>query len=216
MMKKTLFTALCAAGLAVGANGLWVDSLEAADHAEAPIAGADPAADIADFYAWHTVNGTVVSVITFAPFGATTAAGVYDDEVLYSIEVDLGTQDQVSDATMHFRFGQNTAGDWGIEATMVNPLGNITFSGPVETVITEEIAPSQNVTLWAGAADDPFFFNQTGFNNTLSTATLAFDGSDQVAGLNVTAIVVETPAPIDFTTFQPVTNFDTWATTSRL
>ena len=51
MSKKTFFTGLTAAALVAGAAGLWQGDLQAADHAEAPATGADPVADIADYYA---------------------------------------------------------------------------------------------------------------------------------------------------------------------
>lgn len=215
MHKKTLLTACAAAGLALGATVLGVQTPQAADHAEAPGTQADASADIADYYAWHTGTGTIVNVITFAPFGATTGTGVYDADVLYGVHVDLDA-DNVADSDMWFRFGQNGAGDWGIQATLSDPLGTIVIDGAVETNIAHEILPGQDINLWAGVADDPFFFDATGFNDTLATGTLAFTGADGVAGLNVTAIVIETPAPLDSSTFQPITSFQTWATTSRL
>jgi hypothetical protein len=215
MKKRTVLTAIAAAGLAVGATFLEVETLEAADHAEAPGTQADAVADIADYYAWHTANDTIVNVITFAPFGTTTATGVYDADVLYGVHVDLDL-DNVADSDMWFRFGQNAAGDWGVQATLVDALGTIVVEGAVETNITHEIVPTQDINLWAGAADDPFFFDATGFSDTLSTGTISFTTADAIAGLNVTSIVIETPAPLDSSTFQPITSFQTWATTSRL
>jgi hypothetical protein len=43
-----------------------VAGVRAADHAEAPLSQADPAADIADVYAWHdSAEGTLTTVVTF-------------------------------------------------------------------------------------------------------------------------------------------------------
>ena len=44
---------------------------QAADHAEAPLVRDDPAADIADVYAWHDPKrGTLTAIVTFDGFKA--------------------------------------------------------------------------------------------------------------------------------------------------
>lgn len=189
-------TAVCAGG-AFLANGVF-----AADHAEAPLAGADPAADIADFYAWHTADDTVVAVITFAGAGADSPT--YDNETLYTFHFDTD-DDAVSDIDVHARFGTNGEGDWGLQVTNL-PGASGVVEGDVDTALTDGTA-----TAWAGPADDPFFFDLDGYLATLDSGSLSFTAVDFFAGLNVTAIVIEFDlAELGSDTFQ------TWATTGRL
>lgn len=177
----------------------------AADHADSPAAAADPAADIGDFYAWHTADGSIVSIITFSPLTAAGGSALYDADVLYSMHVDVDA-DGAADAWLNVRFGQNSAGDWGVQAEV--PGVSDPVSGPVGEVIEQD-----GVKLYAGLTDDPFFFDLQGFNDTLATGTIAFDSTrDSIAGLNVTAVVVEFDAAA---AVGSATQIQTWATTAR-
>ncbi len=182
----------------------------AADHAEAPLSGADSAADIADFYSWYKSDtGTLVFVVTVAPLtGATSDGGAatYDADVLYGVHVD-NDGDNLADHDIWIRFGQNGAGDWGIQTS------GVPGSDPFDGAVGAAVANAAGDQVWAGLADDPFFFDLEGYTNTLSTGTLAFDGTrDSLAGVNVTAIVLEVDAAgllgSDGT-------LQTWATTGR-
>jgi len=178
----------------------------AADHIEAPLASADPAADIADFYAWPTTDGKIVGIITFAGAGSSGAGGVYDADVAYGFHID-NTGDNVADINVWARFGQDGDGNWGLQVSNL-PGGDATVEGAVETVIDG----GGGLSVWAGQAEDPFFFDLEGFQGTLSTGDIAFTGADFFAGLNVTGIVVQMSAGA-------VVNADhdmqIWATTSR-
>lgn len=175
----------------------------AADHAEAPGSSADAAADIADFFA-HVDNDTFVGAITFAGL-STSQQGTYDTDVLYTIHIDQDL-DAVSDLDIEFRFGQNSAGEWGVQATNLPDISML--MGPVESVLTEG-----DFKLFAGQRDDPFFFDLQGFNDTLMTGTLGFDSNrDSLAGTNVTAIVFSGPASA---ISGGQTSIQTWATTAR-
>ena len=70
MKRKHNVMKLAIVGLGAATLLLANDGVYAADHAEAPGSGADPAADIADFYAWHTDEGKLVIAVTFAGLGA--------------------------------------------------------------------------------------------------------------------------------------------------
>ncbi|NNE08711.1 MAG: DUF4331 family protein [Gemmatimonadetes bacterium] len=183
----------------------------AADHMEAPGTQADPAADIADVYAWHDA-GRLVTAITFAGLRAPVAGqdGTYDEDVLYEVRIgrDGGTFPTTyeADVKIGIRFAQEN-GNWTVTASNVpGTTGDVT--GAVGTVIDD-----QNVQLYAGLRDDPFFFDLEGFNNTLATGTLMFDSTrDSVAGLNCTAIVLE----MDLSSAAGGgSNLYIWATTSR-
>jgi len=184
----------------------------AADHAEAPGTQADPAGDIADYYAWAS-DGTIKAALTYNALLAPGDASVYDGDVLYTMHFDVDG-DAVSDHDIHFRFGMNSAGNWGVQA-MGFPGAGAAVQGPVEAVI-----PAPGGMLFAGLRDDPFFFDLTGFTNTVTYGTL-FDGSalyfdstrDDLAGTNVMSIVVEFDA---VSLLGADTDFQTWATSSRI
>ena len=211
MNRNKNFMKLAVVGLGAAALLLANDGVYAADHAEAPGAGADPAADIADFFAWHTDSGTLVGIVTFAGLGAPGSGGTYDTGVLYGIHID-NNADDVADINIWCRFGTNMAEDmWGLQCENVPGA-----AGPLMGMVDTPIADADNdaVKIWAGPRDDPFFFDLDGYTETLETGTLSFDSmNDTFAGTNVTAIVVEmdaAAAAADGTTLQ------TWVTTARL
>ena len=177
----------------------------AADHAEAPGTQADPAADIADFYAWSD-GSTVTAIVTYNPLMIPGDPAVYDADVLYTIHFDLDA-DAVSDHDIHVRFGQNAEGSWGVQATGV-PGAGAGVQGPVESVVA-----GPGSMLYAGLRDDPFFFDIDGFTETVTTGTLAFTATDGIAGANVMTIALEFDAP---SLLGAGTAFQTWATTSRI
>jgi len=178
----------------------------AADHIEAPLASADPAADITDFYAWPTKDGMIVGILTFAGAGSSGAGAVYDPDVAYGFHID-NDGDNLPDIDIWARFGQSEGGDWGLQITNL-PGGDAVVEGPVETAIDA----GGGLSVWAGHAEDPFFFDLEGFNETLSTGAIGFTGADFFAGLNVTGIVIQMSAGA-------VVNADhdmqIWTTTSR-
>lgn len=178
----------------------------AADHAEAPGASADPAADIGDLYAWHS-GEKLVTVLTFNPLGAAGQAN-YDADVLYSIHIDSDGDNQ-PDHEIQARFGQNLAGEWGIQVMGLPGADSATTVGAAG----ESIDAGGGAMIYSGVNDDPFFFDVTGFGDTLATGTVAFTGTDGLAGLNVNAIVLEFP-------FADVVGangtLQVWTTTSRL
>lgn len=177
----------------------------AADHGEAPAAFADPPADIADFYAWHTANGTIVAVITVQPLAASGDDAMYDADVLYGVHIDTDL-DTSPDTDIWVRFGQDSEGNWGVQAEGL-PGASGTVSGAVETVLEDG-----NTKVWAGMRDDPFFFDAEGYGNTLSTGSVAFTGADFFAGLNALAIVLEFDTAA---TVGAEHQIQTWATTGR-
>jgi Domain of unknown function (DUF4331) len=180
----------------------------AADHNEAPGTLADHSADIDDVYAWHD-GDTIVAIVTFGGPGGDPAAdpGAYDADLLYQLHLD-NDGDFTSDLDVSVRFGQNPSGDWGVQVEGL-PGASGTLVGPVDTAI--DAGSGRQVQ--AGTFDDPFFFDLTGFKDTLTTGTLAFDNSrDSFAGKNVRAIVLEMDAA---TATGAGTLVRLWATTGR-
>lgn len=182
---------------------------QAADHTEATSVGVgDPASNIGDYYAWHTEDGDIVAVLSVDAAKAPIAdqSGNYDADVLYAMHFDTDA-DQMPDETILLRFGQNSAGAWGVQAEGI-PGASATLSGAVETNLDD----GAGAGLFAGLRDDPFFFDLDGFNMTAGTGTLSFDSTrDSIAGTNATALVVSFPASA-----LGSTSFDTWAATARI
>lgn len=208
--KNKWITALGVTALVAAAVQLNPQEVTAADHADAPLTADDAAADIGDFYAWHTERGTIVAVMTFACLRAPGDAAVYEPDTLYTIHIDnTATQaenddvfdndnDNESDVQIHVRVGQNDAGDWGVQFNGVPGADDETFVGPVQTALSNGTASAI-----LGDFDDPFFFDFEGFlatrDNLLDDADpadVAFSGLagapvDFFAGTNCMAVVTE-------------------------
>jgi hypothetical protein len=187
MNKTRKNAALVALGLVVAAAfPLLTDTVNAADHLDAPKTKMNQAADITDVYAWHTGDGKVVAVLNFSGFVEAGQSVMFDANVLYTIHVD-SDDDKQPDHEVLIRFGQNGAGNWGFQISDL-PGGAPVIEGPVGTTVTTDLG----LRVWAGQRDDPFFFDLAGFNETLMSGTLSFDpGSDTFAKTNVGSIIVE-------------------------
>lgn len=165
---------------------LLTDTVNAADHLDAPKSKANLAADITDVYAWHTGDGKIVAVLNFAGFNEIGAPAKFSKDVLYVIHVD-NDGDNVSDFDTLIRFGQDAASNWGVQVSDL-PGGDAVVVGPVGTTIDAGLG----LRVWAGLRDDPFFFDLDGFGKTLMTGTLSFDPThDTFAKTNVSSIIVE-------------------------
>lgn len=206
MTRARSITGLVLAGLAAAAaTPLLTHEVSAADHLDAPNTMAKQAADITDVYAWHTEDGKVVAVLNFAGLGEVGQSATYNPDILYGIHID-NDGDNESDLDTWIRFGQNGAGDWGVQVVGL-PGSADPLVGPIETTITGQLG----LRVFAGLRDDPFFFDLDGFKATLMSGALSFDSmNDTFAQTNVTSIVVEmsTDAILD-----GGTTFALWATT---
>ena len=206
MTRARTISGFLVAGLAVAASApLLSHDVNAADHLDAPKAQANIPADITDVHAWHTDAGKVVAILSFAGLTEVGLPATYDPSVLYGIHVD-NDGDFAPDLTTWIRFGQNGAGDWGVQVVGL-PGSEDPIVGPVETVLTGNLG----LRVFAGLRDDAFFFDLQGLNETLMTGDLSFDAKrDTFAQTNVTAIAVEmsTDAVIG-----GGTTFNLWTTT---
>lgn len=209
MTNTKRYTRLAVVGL--GAASLLMlthDGVQAADHNEAPGTMADNAADLADHYLWHTDEGKLVMVMTFAGLAEAGADPTYDLDALYGFHLDTNA-DAVADVDIWCRFGTNMAMDeWGVQC--LNIPGS---AGPVEGLVETNIDGGSGIMVYAGPREDPFFFDLDGYKDTLMSGTLSFDPmNDTFAGLNVTAIVIEMETAmavgVDGT-------LQTWVTTGR-
>ena len=188
-------------------------SASAADHTDPPSrVGSAGAADIADLYAWHTTEGNstkLITALTFAGLQAPSAdqTGTYDPDVLYGIHID-NDGDHLADFDIYVRFGENAMGEWGVQ------IANIPGEGAPLVGAVEQPIEGASAKAWVGLRDDPFFFDLTGFQETLSVGALAFDPTrDSFAGTNVTAVVIEMSLDAALSSGS---SLNLWATTSNI
>ena len=209
-LRRTI-AGLLSVGLVAGASlALMTGLATAADHIDSPstMSSENRTADILDFYTWHTDNDRIIAIITYASFIEAGAPPEYGSDVVYGIHVD-NDLDQVADNDIWIRFGQNGNSDWGVQVEGLPGVAEPVV-GPVSTPI--DAGPGAH-RVWAGIADDPFFFDFEGFVTTLETSTVSFDNTnDTFAGFNVMAIVVE--ISIDGASGGN-DNIDLWATTRK-
>ena len=196
----SLGIAVARAVAALGVVTLLALGAQAADHRESALTTGDPAADIADVYAWHDdVQRTLVAAITFDGIKTPTPGqeGTFDPDVLYTLNLD-NDGDNVADLQIQTRFVV-------VQGVPGSPVPVI---GPVERVVRRG-----KVRVFAGLRDDPFFFDLEGFRQTVMTGALSFVGTrDTFAGKNATAIVFEMDLDA---ALRGGTNVNLWATTAR-
>lgn len=183
---------------AAGASALLTgDRSVSADHLDPPSRTdfrvdptTDPAADIADIYAWTTATHLNL-VYTFAGPNDSSSAGLYDPNVRYRIHISNGGRTDDDEFTIMAQFGRGTGGT-GIK---FDGLPGVTGSliTPVER-ITE--APN-GVRVYAGLRVDPFFFDVLGFRETNATGNLAIrNDRNFFANTNDTLFAVQVPISI--------------------
>ncbi len=207
-MRKTRLITLTLGAGAVAALAFCTSGVFAADHFEAPGTMIDLAGDITDVYAW-TSDDKLVAVLDFAGLQGAGVPATYDPDVLYGIHIDnTAPFDNEPDISIWVRFGQNGAGEWGVQVVDL-PGADTPIEGAVETTITD----SNGLRVFAGLREDPFFFDLDGFKATLMTGTVMMvSTNDSFAGLNVTSIVVEMDAA---TAGGGSDNIQLWATSGR-
>lgn len=213
MHKQIGFKVGLAFGLSalIVAGGWWASSIQASDHDESPLVKADASMDITDLYVFDSGGGETTAIICWAGFNDSRAQpdaeGVYNEDALYTLHID-NDGDNVSDHDVRWRFGRNGADEVGVQFANVPGVVGST-EGPVETVLDA----GGGARVWAGHADDPFFFDAQGYLDTLATGTLSITSSrDFLAGLNVTAVAIEMPTSEIRSGASPL---QFWATAAR-
>jgi len=153
----------------VVATGIGVAvSVHAADHGDSPQASADPAADIADLYAWmdDTDGNKLNLIMTLAATGAFSDAVDYVFHVNSDDDGPLGPTPQV-ETTITCSFDA--------EGIVTCQVGGVSVSGDAsnEAGITRT---DGSLRVFAGLRDDPFYFNLTGFSATVDAVIEAATG----------------------------------------
>lgn len=164
-----------------------------ADHLEAPLVQEDGRLDLNDLYAFQspTDPDKTVLILTVNPGAGALSPTTFKPRAWYSFMVD-NNGDARAEAPIRVRFGRPDAA--GVQRMRVQLPDGSRIRG--RTGRTVSLPDGGRIR--AGLFDDPFFFDLVAFNDQVKGAggTRTFcDGqeSDFLAGLNVSAIVLEVP-----------------------
>lgn len=208
---------LSIAGLVMANPGF----VNASDHRESAAMYEDPAADIADFYAYLNPNdpSKLVLAMTVNALASPTSPESYEfsKDVLYTFNID-NDGDAIADETIQFRFGgSEEAHRQKIFAEFPRHIvhrGEATFTPAyakeAPTPVINEVGPG--IKYFAGLRDDPFFFDIVAAFRSFQGEKFS-TGIDRFAGLNVSAIIVE--VPLTLLSKHQYTKLQIWGDTRR-
>lgn len=200
--------------------------LVAADHVDAPgIAGST--ADIADLYAFEPTLGsdnTVFAIDVQSNVMPQLAYGEFDEDVLIELNIDkdgdlvedLVIQAIPRDGKMYF-YGPVAPDQTGLKSQVMTDA----FLSEVEIGTT--FTTQNNIKLFAGPRQDPFFFDFFQFNDVVAgNAPMGFNketAADTFNGANTLSLVMEIPNSILGATTAAnalgVPVYKVWVTTNR-
>jgi hypothetical protein len=212
-LRRWLTLGVPAAAIAAGLTFAGHRMLDAADHFDPPARvgtafgnHTDPAADIADLYAFHDANNLYLALNFGGPSDPALRA-FYDRNVLYTINLSNDGNRTTVEFPIEIRFGQDGQFN-GVRVTNLPPA-NRTIQGSVETNLVGE----NGIIVRAGLFDDPFFFDQMGLAQTRQTGTLSFSNQrNPFGGRNITFVVIQIPRGL-IDRGQPL---DVWSTSARI
>lgn len=197
--KKILLPAIAAVIIAAGGV------LYAADHADSPtVTGATT--DITDLYVFrgqNTSNLVFVANTQGLMSPGSTATAKFDENTVIEFNID-NTGDNVEDLVMQCKYdaSSNSMQVYGpiapsetgtrskLEGNLQASVGVTPYGAAAPLTVTQN-----NITVFAGPRDDPFFFDLNQFKKILAGTAGGFNnpGSDSFAGTNVMSVVVEVP-----------------------
>src|SRR5215472_1738837 len=188
--------------------------VNAADHAEATLVAGDPAADIADVFAFLDPNDNSKVVLAMDVEGFIVPSELlnlsfFSPDVTYQFQIE-NTGDAVADQFLDVTFSPRTSRSNPQTATIKLPNGaeftapttvqTLAATAPSFTVTTD---PATGVSFFAGLTDDPFFFDIVGFNRFVASVTSGSPdptklqrGRDSFAGYNIHMIALSVPAAL--------------------
>lgn len=233
---RSITVGLLAAGVVVA--GVAMDG-RAADHADSPDTS-EGNLDVNDLHVFARGDHLVFSM-TVSPLltpGEMTAGAAFNPEGLYEFKLDR-ERDGIEDAVIQVAF-LGTGAD-----QVVDVRGPVAVSGATEGRFVEAASVrggldttirSGEMAVFAGRRDDPFFIDLFGDRSVTSVLNAAFgaalgeqvgaddeqtfafnpDATDDLAGLNTLAVVVEVPKAdvASALGIGPSDAFFAWATTS--
>lgn len=197
---------------ALAALLLWASGSRAADHGDAPLAGADRSTDIADVYAFLDPNDNSRLVILFNVGGFIVPGeaanfGFFDPALRFRVELET-SGDARPDAAIEYHFEPRSgAANTAQRATIQLPSGKrfqalttapTTGPTPNPQVVTED--PASGARFFGGLVDDPFFFDIPAFGAFVSSVragtpdlALLQRGRDSFAGYNCLSMALSLP-----------------------
>jgi hypothetical protein len=216
-------TAMVALALAV-ACGTAIYQAKASDHADTLEIAQRPGADITDVFMFPSADNpnNVVLMMTVNPLIPAGQSGSvsFDPGVLYQFKID-NSGDAVEDLVIQATFEGTGANQRVKVAGPVRPnvTGTIsTLQQPYATLgtINQTFSPTNGVKVFAGAREDPFFFDLERFFQILPDRAYPITGQpdptpnvpkaaswrsagqavDFLTDYNVLAIVIELPRPM--------------------
>jgi hypothetical protein len=182
-------TLLATAGAVAG-----ISVVRASDHLDGPRATANPAADVADVFAFTSPEdpSKVVLAMTVTPYA--TDAASFSSQVDYAFRVQrvAALQPLTLDGTVLDVTCAVATAEGG------SPL--VTCKGPggasASAAIGEVKPAGPPMRVFAGLRADPAFFDRQGALATVASGHASFTGQNAFAGADVLAIVVEVDAAL--------------------
>ena len=183
MINKTRALAIAAIAAAI-VPMVMIGTSRASDHADTPSIAANPGTDISDVYMFPSPENAanVVLVMNVHPLiGPGQGASVqFDPNVLYQFKID-NTGDGVEDLVIQARFTGTGAGQTVAISGPVKPsqTGSLTASEtpyPTTGTINATFSPVAGMKVFAGAREDPFFFDLEQFFNILPDRATPING----------------------------------------
>ena len=210
---RVLVTALAVVGLLAGHL-----VIRAADHADSPDTS-EGNLDVNDLYVFNQ-GDNVVFAMTVSPLltpGESTSGATFNPNGLYQFKLDR-ERDGIEDAVIQILVSGEGTGQMvdvrgPVPAPVTGTADNMLAAAPSARGAFNTTFSAQGMTVFAGPRDDPFFIDLFGdksltsvlnavFSGVLGelvgsadeqTLSFADPGMDDLAGLNVLAIVVEMP-----------------------
>jgi hypothetical protein len=185
----------------------------AADHGDAPANANDRAGDLGDAYLFLDPNDNTRLVIAmtaqgFIVPGEAVNFGFFDHNLRYRFELET-TGDPTPDHFIDVTFSEKMTSPANPQTATVTSsflpgaitglttVANLTATAAAPAITTD---PVTNVQLFAGAVDDPFFFDIPAFARFIASVTAGTPdptqfqrGRDSFAGYNTLAIALSIP-----------------------
>lgn len=191
------------------------------DHADTPEIAANPGTDLTDVFVFPstTNSANVVLAMCVSPLipSGQAASRSFDPNVLYQFKID-NTGDSVEDLVIQATFGGSGPTQTVSIAGPASPARTGTESialtpSAITGTVNVPFSPSTGVLAFAGAREDPFFFDLERFFQILPDRARPITGQpdptpntpkatswrpagqarDFLAGLNLLAVVIELP-----------------------
>ena len=167
-----VFRAL-AAGLAMASSIVVSGPALAADHLESPLVRANALADIDDVFAWMSPDAQRVNLVMTVAFDVAPTAQFSD-----SVEYIFRTASQTS-------YSPATPGNVSQDVTCMFSAAQVVTCSVAGVSVTGNASNPAGITdgsgrlrVFAGARNDPFFFNFNGFRATAETVVNAAPSLD--------------------------------------